>query len=552
MIAAILGVLKAGAAYLPIDPAYPETRQRFILEDSRVSHLITVAGLIGDVAAKVRAVVDLDADGAVIAAEPVVAPARSAPVQSMAYCIYTSGSTGTPKGVILDHRNVVRLMKNERFQFDFTSDDVWTVFHSFCFDFSVWEMYGALLYGGTLVIVPESDRNPQSLLPILSRHRVTVLNQTPGSFSLLAKQVLSGNHLTALALRYVIFGGEALDPGQLAQWHEAYPRVRLVNMYGITETTVHVTFKELITDDLGSPVSNIGRPIPTTTTYIMDGAQHLLPVGVIGELHVGGAGVARGYLHRPDLTAERFVPHAFGEGARIYRSGDLGRHRANGDLEYRGRIDHQMKIRGFRIEPAEIESAICAYNGVRESIVVARDDASGTKRLVAYFVPADGTTPAIPELRNYLRAKLPEHMVPSVLVALDRLPLTANGKVDRRALPEPTASRAQVGAPFAAAETEAERKIAAIWQEALAVDRVGIDDNFFDAGGHSLLLINVQWKLKEAFGREVALVEMFEHPTVRSLAQHLGQKHEEKSHVASQSRAQARLAAVKHRRREAR
>jgi acyl carrier protein len=343
-----------------------------------------------------------------------------------------------------------------------------------------------------------------------------------------------------------------LDPVQLTRWHAAYPGVTLVNMYGITETTVHVTFKALTSDDLGSTVSNIGGPIPTTTTYIMDAGQSLLPVGVVGELHVGGAGVARGYLHRPDLTAERLVPHAFGDGARIYRSGDLGRYLTNGDIEYRGRIDHQVKIRGFRIEPGEVESAIISHGGVRETIVVARADASGGNRLVAYVVPADGTTLAIPELRNYLRAKLPDHMVPSVLVAMDRLPLTSNGKVDRRALPEPEGTRAEVSAPFMAAETEAEKRIAAIWQAALEVDTVGIDDNFFDAGGHSLLMINVQWKLKEAFEREVALVEMFEHPTVRSLAEHLSRKNEGKTYAASQSRAQARVAAVKQRKKEGR
>jgi surfactin family lipopeptide synthetase A len=443
-------------------------------------------------------------------------------------------------------------MKNEKFQFDFTGDDVWTMFHSYCFDFSVWEMYGALLYGGTLVVVPESDRDPQSFLPILSRHDVTVLNQTPGAFSLLVQHALSGNHHPRLSLRYVIFGGEALDPVQLTHWHAAYPGVALVNMYGITETTVHVTFKALTSDDVGSNVSNVGKPIPTTTTYVMDSAQSLLPVGVVGELHVGGDGVARGYLHRPDLTADRLVPHAFGEGARIYKSGDLGRYLANGDIEYRGRIDHQVKIRGFRIEPGEVESAICSHSGVRESIVVARDDTSGGKRLVAYLVPEDGAAPSIPELRNYLRAKLPDHMVPSVLVTLDRLPLTANGKVDRRALPDPGGARAQVEAPYVAAETDAEKKIAAIWQEALGVDKVGIDDNFFDAGGHSLLMINVQWKLKAAFEREVALVDMFEHPTVRSLAAHLGRKDEGKGYAASQSRAQARVAAVKQRKREGR
>ena len=548
MIASILGVLKAGAAYLPIDPAYPEDRQRFMLENSRVSHLITKHGLVGDVADRVGSVVELDTHKRAIASEPAVPPAWRASAQNLAYCIYTSGSTGTPKGVLLDHRNVVRLMKNENFQFNFTSDDVWTMFHSYCFDFSVWEMYGALLYGGTLVIVPESARDPQSFLAVLNQQGVTVLNQTPSAFSLLAQHVLSSDDRPNLALRYVIFGGEALDPPHLKQWRAAYPNVSLVNMYGITETTVHVTFKELTPESLDSHVSNIGRPIPTTSTYVMDGRQDLLPVGVLGELHVGGAGLARGYLHRPDLTAERLVPHTAGEGARIYRSGDLGRHLANGEIEYLGRIDHQVKIRGFRIEPGEIESAICGHRSVREAVVVAREDTPGAKRLVAYLVSAEGASPAIPELRNYLRAKLPEHMVPSAFVVLDALPLTSNQKVDRRALPEPAGTRAAVDARFVAAETEAEQKIAAIWQQALGVDKIGIDDNFFDAGGHSLLMIEVQWKLKEAFEREVSLVEMFENPTVRLLAQRLGGKNEGKDHGVSQTRAQARVAAVKQRR----
>jgi len=548
MMASILGVLKAGGAYLPIDPAYPEDRQRFMLENSRVSHLITKRELVRDVASNVASVVELDTNNTAIASEPSVSPASGTSTENLAYCIYTSGSTGTPKGVLLDHRNVVRLMRNDKFQFSVSRDDVWTMFHSYCFDFSVWEMYGALLYGGTLVIVPESARDPQSFLAVLSQHHVTVLNQTPSAFSLLVQHVLSLRERPHLALRYVVFGGEALDPAQLKQWREAYPNVSLINMYGITETTVHVTFKELTSQSLSSPVSNIGIPIPTTSTYIMDSRQDLLPVGVLGELHVGGEGLARGYLHRPDLTAERLVPHVAGDGARIYRSGDRGRYLAGGEIEYLGRIDHQVKIRGFRIEPGEIESAICGHRSVREAVVVAREDTPGAKRLVAYLVLADGESPAIPELRNYLRAKLPEHMVPSAFVVLESLPLTSNQKVDRRALPEPAATRAAVDARFVAAETEAEKKIATIWQQALGIDKIGIDDNFFDAGGHYLLLIQVQWKLKEAFEREVSLVEMFENPTVRLLAERLGRKEAKKDDGVSQTRGQARVAALKQRR----
>ncbi|MDQ3960063.1 MAG: amino acid adenylation domain-containing protein, partial [Pseudomonadota bacterium] len=311
MIVALLGVLKAGGAYLPMDPEYPGERLGFMMEDAGVSHLITTRDLMDCVPTKVPSLILLDADRESIATESMTMPTHATSPNHIAYCIYTSGSTGKPKGVLVEHRNVVRLMVNDKFQFTITENDIWTMFHSYCFDFSVWEMYGALLYGGTLVIVPqEVTKDPALFLELLICKRVTFLNQTPTAFYNLVKETLKRSKAD-LNLRYVVFGGEALNPIQLREWKHTYPEVRLVNMYGITETTVHVTFKEITDRDIRENLSNIGGPIPTTTTYILDSNLRLLPVGVPGEVCVGGDGVSRGYLKRDELTSQKFVPNPY-------------------------------------------------------------------------------------------------------------------------------------------------------------------------------------------------------------------------------------------------
>ncbi|MEU3831006.1 amino acid adenylation domain-containing protein, partial [Streptomyces sp. NPDC029080] len=429
-----------------------------------------------------------------------------------AYVIYTSGSTGRPKGVVNTHHNVVRLFDATRRWFDFGPDDVWTLFHSYAFDFSVWELWGALLHGGRLVVVSyEVSRTPGAFLDLLAEHGVTVLNQTPSAFHQLAQADASGPR--RLALRLVVFGGEALRLSRLADWYRRHPDDApvLVNMYGITETTVHVTYqpltRELVT---GAAASVIGTGIPDLRTYVLDGALRLVPPGVVGELYVAGAGVARGYLGRPGLTAERFVadPYAPEPGARMYRTGDLVRWNADGELEFVGRADHQVKIRGFRIEPGEIEAVLAGHPGVAEAAVVVHGEESGDARLVAYAVPR--ADQQIEDLREFMQERLPDHMVPATVVLLDRLPLTANGKLDKAALPEP-----DFAAPVSGREarTPQEQIVCDLFAQVLGLPRVGVDDDFFGLGGHSLLATALIARIRAAFGVELELRALFEGPT---------------------------------------
>jgi len=522
MIVAILGILKAGGAYLPMDAAYPRERLNLMLEDAHVSHVVTKNILAADVFQKDRSFVLLDLEQKAISAEPITPPICNTSPDNLAYCIYTSGSTGKPKGVLLEHRNVVRLMVNDKPKFAFTANDVWTMFHSYCFDFSVWELCGALLHGGKLVLVPEAvTKDPISFVNLLIHERITILNQTPTSFYNIAQEVLKRTKLD-LSLKYVIFGGEAVDPHQLLSWKQAYPDVKLVNMYGITECTVHVTFKELTDSDITDGVSNVGNPISTTTVYIGDSALRLLPVGVRGELYVGGDGLARGYLNRPDLTAEKFIPDPFTdqEGGRLYRTGDVARYLPNGDLEFLGRIDHQVKIRGFRIELGEVEAALAQHPSVRQLVVTTREEIPGEKRLVAYIV-SNTEEFVLDELRNFLRKKLPDYMLPVAFVRLNTLPLTPNGKVDHSALPAPTTSRPRLTEEYAEPRAPIEETLVSIWTEILDVERAGIFDNFFELGGHSLLATRVTSRIRDTFSVDLPIKRLFEEPTIAGLAQQI-------------------------------
>ncbi|HEX7239391.1 MAG TPA: non-ribosomal peptide synthase/polyketide synthase, partial [Longimicrobiaceae bacterium] len=398
MVVAVLGVLKAGGAYVPLDPAYPAERLAYTLADCGAPVLVTLERHLDALPGSGARVLSLDGDAALLDAQPDHPPAVDVDPRSLAYVIYTSGSTGRPKGVLVPHGQVARLFAVTEAWFGFDERDVWTLFHSYAFDFSVWEIWGALLHGGRLVVVPlETARDPDAFRALLERERVTVLNQTPSAFRQLAAADERVEDGAGLALRYVVFGGEALEPASLRPWtrRHGYGRPRLVNMYGITETTVHVTCRPLGPGEVeGGAPSLVGGPLPDLRVYVLSAAGEPAPIGVPGEMYVGGAGVARGYLGRPELTAERFVPDGLsGEpGARLYRSGDRARWTAHGELEYLGRVDQQVKIRGFRIEPGEVEAVLAEHPGVREAAVTVREDVPGDPRLVAYVVP--GREPA--------------------------------------------------------------------------------------------------------------------------------------------------------------
>ncbi|HEX8148210.1 MAG TPA: amino acid adenylation domain-containing protein [Pyrinomonadaceae bacterium] len=524
MVVALLGVLKAGGAYVPLDPAYPKDRLAFMTEDARAGVLITQRHLLPKLPGHTAEVVCLDADWGEIGRESEQNVEGASGPENVAYVIYTSGSTGSPKGVAVTHANVTRLFASTRRWYGFNESDVWTLFHSYAFDFSVWELWGALLYGGRLVIVPYLvSRTPGDFYRLLVEEGVTVLSQTPSAFRQLMQAEEEAGGAQSLSLRYVVFGGEALEFRDLKKWYarRADGPPRLVNMYGITETTVHVTYRPLRAADAQEDraLSLIGVRIPDLQLYILDPHMEPVPPGVPGEIYVGGAGLARGYLGRAGLTAERFVPHPFGEahGARLYRTGDLARHLPDGDIEYLGRADEQVKIRGFRIEPGEIEGVLSGHEAVDEVLVVAREDAPGERRLVAYFVAAAGAGAGATDLRDYLKERLPDYMVPSAFVAVERMPLTPHGKIDRRALPAPDASRPELGTAYAAPRNEVEEALAAIWENVLGVERVGIHDNFFDLGGDSILSIRVLALAKER-GINFSLQQLFQCQTVGALA----------------------------------
>ena len=531
IVVTILGVLKAGGCYLPLDPAYPMERLSFMLEDARASLLLTSEASSAMMFERLVPVACLDRDLEEIAVQSTENLQPVASAENLAYVIYTSGSTGQPKGVAVSHANVARLFDTTHEWFGFDERDVWTLFHSCAFDFSVWELWGALLYGGRVVVAPFAvSRDPLAFYELLRQQHVTVLNQTPSAFWQLsqAEEDLlkrDSDVQEELALRLIIFGGEALELQKLESWLDRHgdERPQLVNMYGITETTVHVTYRPITRDDLNAGRGSvIGRALPDLQLYLLDNDLRSLPDDAEGEIYVGGAGVARGYLNRPDLTAERFVPDPLSRepGRRLYRTGDLARRVHGDDLEYRGRADEQVKVRGFRIEPGEVNAALTRHPAIRESIILAREDARGEKRLVAYCVCNGLARPAGGDLHEFLTDKLPSHMIPSAFVFLDALPLTPNGKVDRKLLPSSDLIVPEPGAAFVAAHTNIEQILADIWAKTLGVRRVGIDDNYFTLGGDSILSIRVRAGMLER-GFDFSLEQLFSHPTVRGLAEHV-------------------------------
>ncbi|EPG5281835.1 pyoverdine non-ribosomal peptide synthetase PvdD [Pseudomonas aeruginosa] len=523
MLVGLLAILKAGGAYLPLDPAAPEERLAHILDDSGVRLLLTQGHLLERLPRQAGVEV-LAIDGLVLDGYAESDPLPTLSADNLAYVIYTSGSTGKPKGTLLTHRNALRLFSATEAWFGFDERDVWTLFHSYAFDFSVWEIFGALLYGGRLVIVPQwVSRSPEDFYRLLCREGVTVLNQTPSAFKQLMAVACSADMATQQpALRYVIFGGEALDLQSLRPWFQRFGdrQPQLVNMYGITETTVHVTYRPVSEADLeGGLVSPIGGTIPDLSWYILDRDLNPVPRGAVGELYIGRAGLARGYLRRPGLSATRFVPNPFpgGAGERLYRTGDLARFQADGNIEYIGRIDHQVKVRGFRIELGEIEAALAGLAGVRDAVVLAHDGVGGTQ-LVGYVVAdsAEDAERLRESLRESLKRHLPDYMVPAHLMLLERMPLTVNGKLDRQALPQPDASLSQQA--YRAPGSELEQRIAAIWAEILGVERVGLDDNFFELGGHSLLLLMLKERIGDTCQATLSISQLMTHASVAEQA----------------------------------
>ncbi|MFN4951435.1 MAG: non-ribosomal peptide synthetase, partial [Flavobacteriales bacterium] len=505
MVIGILAIIKSGGAYVPIDPEYPEQRKNFIQKDASLKLTINEEELTRFRQENKQKLYSKDN------------PNTALGPNNLMYVIYTSGTTGNPKGVLIEHKNVVRLLFNESFQFDFSEKDVWTMFHNFNFDFSVWEMYGALLYGGKLIVVPsETAKDTIAFSDLLVNDCVTVLNQTPSAFYNLAT-IFESNPVPAKhQLRYVIFGGEALRPSKLDWWHRTYPETFLINMYGITETTVHVTYQEIGTKEIARGISSIGKPIPTLSCYILNEQKQLCAVGQEGELYVGGLGVARGYLNREVLTKEKFITNPYDPTQRLYRTGDLGRWRGDGNLEYLGRMDDQVKIRGYRIELGEIEQALSGHPEAKQAVVIARAlNKTTDKELIAYTT-GEATAE---ELKAYLKEKLPIYMVPNYYVRLESIPLTSNGKVDRKALPDPEGTGMQQ-ATYIAPKTETEKKLVKIWSEVLGTDAatLSIKADFFDLGGHSIKAIRLLGQVHKQLGVKLSLKELFSNPSIEQLS----------------------------------
>lgn len=519
LVIAILAVLKAGGAYLPLDPLYPTERVQFVMADAGAHLLLSEAALVARLPEPPVPLLVWEELTEALAAASTANPEPVNQPTDLCYVIYTSGSTGRPKGVLIEHRNVLRLFTGTNDWYQFGPNDVWTLFHSYAFDFSVWEIWGALLYGGRLVIAEYViSRSPEAFYDLLQREGVTVLNQTPSAFRQLIR--VDGERDQRIdSLRYVIFGGEALELQSLRLWFERHGDTapRLVNMYGITETTVHVTYRPIRLADLDAGAGSvIGEPIPDLSLLVLDEWGGLVPVGVPGELYVGGAGVARGYLNRPELTAARFLPDPHCPSGLLYRTGDLARRLPTGDLEYLGRIDHQVKVRGFRIELGEIESALVQVPGVAEAIVLVREDRQGEKQLVGYLVAEPGATLTGASVRGALLPNLPEYMIPTAFVLLPAIPLTENGKVDRAALPLPEEGRLALGSSFTPPTTPLEELLAAIWSEVLEQEQIGIHDPFFALGGDSIRALQVVSRAKER-GLDLTLQALFQHQTIAEL-----------------------------------
>jgi amino acid adenylation domain-containing protein len=519
MVIGLLAVLKAGGAYLPLDVSYPAERLAFMLSDAQPRALLVQRAVAASLPSSDVPRIFLEDS---FATESDVDPALATGPDDLAYVIYTSGSTGRPKGVMNTHRGIVNRLLWMQETYGLAAKDRSLQKTTCAFDVSVWEFFWPLLAGARLVMArPGGQGDTAYLVGAIRTHGITTLHFVPSMLAVFLEDPDAGR---CASLRRVICSGEALPFDVQERFFSALPGVELHNLYGPTEAAVDVTFWPCQPGSEDRTVP-IGRPVANTSIYILDEALRPVPVGVAGELAIGGVQVARGYLGRPELTAEKFVPNPFGEG-RLYRTGDLARYRADGVIEYLGRLDHQVKLRGFRIELGEIEDALRRHPAIRDAAVVLREDA-GEKRLAAYCVPRSvaaiespgATRQTLASVTASLRARLPDYMAPAVFVFLDHLPLSANGKLDRRALPAPDWEQHPAGSEFVAPRTETEEKIASAWRQILKVERIGVHDDFFDLGGHSLAAMQVVSRLRGALSSSLNVLQMFEHPTIAGLAE---------------------------------
>jgi amino acid adenylation domain-containing protein len=507
MVVGILGILKAGGAYVPLDPEYPKDRLAFMLQDAGASVLLTQRSLDAVLPAHEAKTIRLDEDGALISECSKENPNNPSSSKNLSHVIYTSGSTGKPKGVAIEHRSVVALLSWAKAFFDPGDFAGVLASTSFCFDLSVFEMFAPLISGGKVILA----ENALELPSLRAAEEVTLINTVPSAITELVR--LKG---FPSSVRTVCLAGEPLTTDLVKAIYGCASVERVFDLYGPSEDTTYSTYALRKADG----PATIGRPIANTQVYLLDANQQPVPVGVPGELHLAGAGLARGYLNRPELTAEKFVPNPFREepGARMYKTGDLARYREDGNIEFLGRLDHQVKIRGYRIELGEIESVLDSHSKIRKSVVLAREDTPGEKRLVAYLVGEGEPQPTVSELRTFLKAKLPDYMVPSAFVFLEEFPLTPNGKIDRNALPEPDTERPELEEAYVAPRTETEKTLARIWSEILGIDPIGVQDDFFEIGGHSLATLRVVSKIDDIFHTKLSRLVVFERRTIESLS----------------------------------
>jgi len=514
MIVGILGILKAGAAYLPLDPTYPSERLAFMLQDAAVSILLTQQTLTSVLPENDAKLVCLDADWEQIAQQSHETPVSHVTPTNLAYVIYTSGSTGKPKGVLLEHRGLCNLAQAQIHQFKVTASSCVLQFASISFDASVWEIVMALVAGARLCLGSREHLLPGiQLISLIEKQQVTHVTLPPTALAALPEASLP-------TLQTIIVAGEACPPSLAHRWASGR---QFFNAYGPTETTVCAT---IVQYEPGMTALPIGRPIANTQVYILDHQLQPVSIGVAGELHIGGAGLARGYLNRPDLTQAKFIPNPFSTelGSRLYKTGDLARYLPDGNIEFLGRIDHQVKIRGYRIELQEVEAVLMTYPLVKQTVVVAREDQPGHQRLVAYLVPHSEQSLMTTELRRFLQDQLPDYAIPSAFVMLEVMPQTPNGKIDRKALPAPPSQRPSLEQDYVAPRTEQEHLLSSIWANILGLDQVGIYDNFYELGGNSLLSAQVVTQIQRTLNIDLSVVKLFQHPTIAEFATYLSQQ----------------------------